>query len=162
MKKKVRLFQRISLINKVYKKKERYHYFELPHVSIIVPVIKNKFLVVKQKREPVNMQTLEFPCGWVDINEKPSNSARRELYEETGYKANGIKKLIEFYEEPGRMVSKAFCFYSEKLTKINIPEKGIKIALYSKQEMINLINTKKFNAGNHIAAFYKYLSLKKI
>ena len=100
--------------------------------------------------------------SWVDINEKPSNSARRELYEETGYKANSIKKLIEFYEEPGRMVSKAFCFYSEKLTKINIPEKGIKIALYSKQEMINLINTKKFNAGNHIAAFYKYLYLKKI
>ena len=58
------------------------------------------------------------------------------------------------------MNSKAHCFFSKKLIKIKNPEKGIKIHLFTKNEIINLIRKNKFNNGTHIAAFYKYLSLK--
>ena len=57
------------------------------------------------------------------------------------------------------MNSKAHCFFSKKLIKIKNPEKGIKIHLLTKNEIINLIRKNKFNNGTHIAAFYKYLSL---
>ena len=57
------------------------------------------------------------------------------------------------------MNSKAHCFFSKKLIKIKNPEKGIKIHLLTKNEIIKLIRKNKFNNGTHIAAFYKYLSL---
>jgi len=161
MKKKIKLFDRIALINKKYKKNQIYHYLEVPDVAIIIPIINKKFLLVSQRREAINKVNLEFPCGWVDLGEIPSKSAARELIEETGYKSlNSPKKLIKFYEEPGRMNSKAHCFFSTKLLKINEPENGIKIYFYSKKEIINLIKKNKFNNGSHIAAFYKFISIK--
>ena len=161
MKKKIKLFSRIALINKRYKKNQLYHYFEVPDVSIIIPIINKKFLVVAQKRVPIGKINLEFPCGWVDLGETASQSASRELLEETGYKSlTAPKKLIKFYEEPGRMNSKAHCFFSEKLIKIDKPENGIKIFFYTEKEISSLIKKDKFNNGTHIAAFYKFLSLK--
>jgi ADP-ribose pyrophosphatase len=161
MKKKIKLYPRIFLINKKFKKKEYWHYFEVPDVAILIPIINTKFLIVSQKREAINKINFEFPCGWIDLNEKPEKSAARELYEETGYKSLHIpKKLIKFYEEPGRMNSKAHCFFSKKIIKVKNPEKGIKIHFFTKNEIIDLIKKDKFNNGTHIAAFYKYLSLK--
>ena len=160
MKKKIQLYSNIFLINKKYKKNELYYYLDIPDVAIVVPIIDKKFLLVSQKREAINKINYEFPCGFVDPGESPTKSAARELLEETGYKSlNKIKNLIKFYEAPARMNNTAHCYFAEKLIKINNPEKGIKIFFYTKKEIINLIEKKKFNNGTHIAAFYKYLSL---
>ena len=69
-----------------------YHYLDLPDVAILVPIVDKKFLVISQKREPINKVNFEFPCGWIDLNEKPAKSAARELYEETQLK--GVVKSI--------------------------------------------------------------------
>ena len=158
MPKRIRLYSRLSLIKKQYKKNQYYYYFDVPNVAILIPIIDKKFLIVSQKREAINKINFEFPCGWVDLDEKPKKSAARELFEETGYKSlNQPKKLMEFYEEPGRMSSKAYCFYSKKLIKVKTPEKGITVHFFTKNKIIELIKKKKFNNGTHIAAFYKYL-----
>ena len=52
------------------------------------------------------------------------------------------------------------CYYSEKLEKVQKPEKGIKIIICDKEKIIQLIKNKKFNSASHIAAFFYYL-LKK-
>ena len=161
MKKKIKLYSNIFLINKKYKKKELYHYLDIPDVAIVVPIYNKKFLLVSQKREAINKINYEFPCGFVDPGETPSKSAARELAEETGYKSvKKIKKLINFYEAPARMNNTAHCYFTKKLIKISNPEKVIKIFFCTKKEIIYLINKKKFNNGTHIAAFYKYLSIK--
>jgi ADP-ribose pyrophosphatase len=49
-----------------------------------------------------------LPAGSVDPGEKPLQTARRELVEETGYRAKKWTKLAEFYPSPG--------FLSEKMT----------------------------------------------
>ena len=88
MKKKVHLSSGIFLINKKYKKKEFYHYIKDPDNVMTIPKLKNKkFILVCQKREPINKRNYEFPSGWVDKGEKPVESASRELLEETGYKS---------------------------------------------------------------------------
>ena len=162
-KKKIELYSRLFLISKKYKKNELYHYLDTADVAIIIPIIDKKILIVSQKRVPINKINFEFPCGYVDLDEKPEKSAARELLEETGYKSLLTpKKLIKFYEEPGRMTSQAHCFYSKKLIKVKNPEKGIKIHFFTKSEIINLIRKNKFNNGAHLAAFYKYLSLNII
>ena len=84
-----------------------------------------------------------------------------ELLEETGYKTLlKPKKILTLFPDPGRLSKKMICYYSEKLEKVQKPEKGIKIIICDKEKIIQLIKNKKFNSASHIAAFFYYL-LKK-
>ena len=65
-------------------------------------------LMIRQYRHPVGRLLWELPAGSVDPGEKPLQTARRELVEETGYRAKKWIKLAEFYPSPG--------FLSEKMT----------------------------------------------
>jgi ADP-ribose pyrophosphatase len=53
----------------------------------------NKLLMVNQYRYPINDVQLEFPAGGIEQNEEPEDAARRELLEETGYKAKNMQFL---------------------------------------------------------------------
>ena len=158
MKKKIYLSSGIYLINKKFKKDEYYHYFQEPHNVIIIPKFKDKYIIVYQKREPINKFNYEFPMGWVDQNEKSVNAAKRELFEETGYKPSiEPKKIIQFYADPGRGSRICTCYYINKLKKVSKPERGIKIFFKTKNQLIKMINNGKFNNASHIAAFYLVL-----
>ena len=93
MKSQQKLSAGITLINKRYKKREFYHFFKEPNNAIIIPIIKNKFLIVKQKREPINKVNYEFPMGWIDKGETSLKASQRELLEETGYKSLSVPKI---------------------------------------------------------------------
>ena len=77
--------------------------------AVIMPVDeKKRILLVRQYRLPARRFMWELPAGTVDPGEKPLQTARRELTEETGYRAKKWTKLAEFYPSPG--------FLSEKMT----------------------------------------------
>ena len=155
MKKKIKLTSGVSLVNKKYKKKEFYHYIQEPNNVIIVPVIGNKFLLVKQKREPINKKNYEFPMGWVDNGESFDEASKRELLEETGYMSlSKPTKILEFFPDPGRNSRKCVCFYTRSLKKIKKPEKNISVYLKNKKQIESLIKSKNFNNSSHLAAFY--------
>ena len=44
---------------------------------------------------------LEIPAGLLEPGEEPETAARRELQEETGYTAQRIELLIQFFTSPG-------------------------------------------------------------
>src|SRR5579872_5859736 len=69
---------------------------------------RRRILLVRQYRLPAAKYLWELPAGKVDEGEKPLQAAKRELIEETGYRARHWKKLISFYPSPG--------FVSEKMT----------------------------------------------
>jgi ADP-ribose pyrophosphatase len=48
---------------------------------------KKRILLVRQFRLPAMKKMWELPAGKVDDGEKPLQAARRELIEETGYRA---------------------------------------------------------------------------
>ena len=164
MKRKIKLTSRIFLINKKFKVNQYYHFLKAPDVTILIPEFKEKFIVITQKREPINKITYEFPGGQIDKNESPVKSSAKELLEETGYKSiSKPKKLLDFFLEPGRLSNKVHCFYSKNLTKVRKPEKGMKVKLFSKKQIFNLIKLKKFNSSSHISAFLIYLlKIKKL
>ena len=159
MRKKIYLSSRIFLINKKYKKNEHYHYIKDPNNVITIPIIKDKFILVCQRKIPINKKNYEFPSGWIDIGEKPVDSASRELLEETGYKSLVTpRKILTLYPDPGRLSKSMICFFTKKLKKISKPENGIKIALFNEKKIIRLIQSGEFNSATHIAAFFYYLS----
>ncbi len=154
MKKKQYLSTGIYLINKKFKNNQFYHYFVEPNNVIIIPKIKNNYIVIHQKREPINKKNFEFPMGWVDKNEKPLKAASRELQEETGYKPlKNPNKFLEFYADPGRGTRTCYCYFIDRIKKYDEPERGIKVYLRNKKQIIKMIENKQFNNASHIAAF---------
>ena len=152
--KDLKLTNQISLINKKFKKKEFYHYFKTSNLSLVIAKIKNKYIVVSQKRVPINKINYEFPSGIVEKNETTLRSAQKELTEETGYKSRSkLIKMITFYTEPGRLTTKITGYYTKNLIKISKPEKGIKVHLLSQNDIFKLILKQRFNNSSHIAMF---------
>ena len=152
--KDLKLTNQISLINKKFKKKEFYHYFKTSNLSLVIAKIKNKYILVSQKRVPINKINYEFPSGIVEKNETTLRSAQKELTEETGYKSRSkLIKMITFYTEPGRLTTKITGYYTKQLIKISKPEKGIKVHLLSQNDIFKLILKQKFNNSSHIAMF---------
>jgi ADP-ribose pyrophosphatase len=155
--KNFKLSNNIELINKPFKKKEFYHYLKTSNLSIVIPKINNKYILVSQKRIPINKINFEFPSGIIEKNETPLMSAKKELIEETGYKSrNKLIKITSFYTEPGRLTTKITGFLCNNLIKISKPEKGIKIHMVSDQQIIKLIKNGKFNNASHIGMFLFY------
>jgi ADP-ribose pyrophosphatase len=56
-----------------------------------------KIILVKQYRYPVAEFTYEIPAGKLGQGENPLSCVKRELEEETGYRAKTIEKLVAFW-----------------------------------------------------------------
>jgi len=57
--------------------------------------------LIKQYRHAVGQFVWEIPAGTLEPNEAPLDCARRELVEETGYKATNLDKIAEILPAPG-------------------------------------------------------------
>jgi ADP-ribose pyrophosphatase len=71
--------------------------------AAVVPVTRGGDVVlVRQWRQPLDASTLELPSGGVDAGEEPELAAGRELFEETGYRANKLEHLTSVHTSTGR------------------------------------------------------------
>jgi ADP-ribose diphosphatase len=73
----------------------------LPGAAAVAVDADGQVLLVRQHRPAVGAAILELPAGLVDPGETPSQTAKRELEEETGYAANRLEPLVAFYTSPG-------------------------------------------------------------
>lgn len=76
---------------------------------------KKRILLVRQYRLPARDFLWELPAGRVDKGETVLQAAKRELQEETGYKAKKWTKLAEFFVSPGFLAEKMTVFLAEDL-----------------------------------------------
>ena len=78
---------------------------------------KNRILLVRQYRLPAERYLWELPAGRLDPGETPLKAARRELVEETGYKAREWTKLASFWVSPGYVQERMTIFLAGDLTE---------------------------------------------
>ena len=70
-------------------------------VTIVALPAPDKVILVRQYRHATGKELLELPAGTREEGEDPIETAKRELEEETGYRAARIRRLADFYTAPG-------------------------------------------------------------
>lgn len=77
---------------------------------VILAEYDGKMVLIDQPRVAPDCRCVEFPAGLVgdnDPNATPETTAIKELEEETGFTADRVERLDDFYSSPG-MLSESF------------------------------------------------------
>ena len=118
-------------------------------------------LLVRQFRYALNKQLLELPAGKLDvIGESPLGAAKRELLEETGFKAANWLDLGAIYPSPGYCDEVIYLYVATNLTKagnLNLDEGKVSqlISFKNYSSIITLTNNKNIFLSN-ITIFKEY------
>jgi len=76
---------------------------------------RKRILLVQQYRLPARKKLWELPAGRLDEGETPLQAAKRELKEETGWRAKTWTKLVTFFASPGYVAEKMTIFLATDL-----------------------------------------------
>jgi len=85
-------------------------------VCIIALPTPREIVLVKQYRHAVDAELWEVPAGMIERGEPPIETARRELIEETGYRADSLRFLWSIFTTPGFCNERIHFFAAEGLT----------------------------------------------
>jgi len=92
-------------------KEADFYLFEYsPWVSILPVTTSGEIVLIRQYRPGLDRILWEIPAGLVDECEKPLDAAKRELLEETGYRANGWDLLGAFSPNPGTHTNLSYSY----------------------------------------------------
>ena len=87
-----------------------------PGAAVILPRFSDgRVLLIRQYRMAAGRLLWELPAGTIDQGETPLQTARRELTEETGYRASSWRKLVACYPSPGLLTEKMSLFLAQNL-----------------------------------------------
>lgn len=93
-----------------------------PGGALAVPITpEGKLVLVKQYRFAVEGRLLEFPAGTLEPNEEASETIKREIQEETGYRAHKWHFLGKFPLAPGYSDEYIYPFLAQDLEKLEQP-----------------------------------------
>lgn len=76
-------------------------FIDHPGSVVIVPLVGEKIFMLRQYRLTLNQEILEVPAGTREGEEEWLACAKRELREETGYRANNWQLLGHVWPAPG-------------------------------------------------------------
>ena len=107
---------------------------------------KKRVLLVRQYRLPAGKNLWELPAGRLDPGEKPLQAAKRELIEETGYRARKWSKLASFWVSPGYVQERMTIYLAEDLTAgkaTPMDDERIEARWFPKKELNEMIRNGK-------------------
>ena len=138
---------------------------EQGNVVAILAIDDDEVILVNEFRYPVGY-VLEIPAGNVDKGETPLKCAKRELLEETGYKAKKIEHLIRFFPKLGYNTQIIDCYVATELEKISEPnldeDELITVKKIKFRKLLNMINNGKIYGSYTICAVMVYAARKKL
>jgi ADP-ribose pyrophosphatase len=124
--------------------------------AVILVSEKNSILLVRQYRMPAEKHLWEIPAGRLDPGETPLKAARRELTEETGYRAKTWNKLASWWASPGFLAEKMTLFLATDLTKGDaspMDDERIETRWFKRQELDAMVRSGKVEDGKTLIAW---------
>lgn len=131
-----------------------------PGGALAVPITNDgKLVLVRQYRFAVKTRLLEFPAGTVELNEDPEVTIKREIEEETGYRAKKWRSLGKFPLAPGYSDEFIFAFLAQDLEKLPQPpqqdeDEDIDVVLMTPAEFEHLAMTSNQIDAKTICSYF--------
>ena len=122
---------------------------------------RKRILLVRQYRLPAEKYLWELPAGKLDPGEKPLQAAKRELAEETGYKARTWKNLSSFWVSPGYVQEKMIIFLATNLTEgkaTPMDDERIEARWFTSREVGEMIRDRKIEDAKTMIGFLMWKS----
>lgn len=120
-------------------------------------------LLIRQYRHAAGQFLLELPAGRIEPGEKLIPAAKRELIEETGYRAKRWSKHVTYFASPGFLTEAMNILLAEDLTLGEAtPEEDERIELHMTplSEVLRLIHTGKIHDGKTLIGVLYYESVR--
>ncbi|HAX80382.1 MAG TPA: NUDIX hydrolase [Cyanobacteria bacterium UBA11372] len=131
-----------------------------PGGALAVPVTKEgKLILLRQYRFAVEGRILEFPAGTLEPGEDAAETIKREIEEETGYRAKTWKKLGEFFLAPGYSDEIIYAFLAQDLEPLETPpnqddDEDMETILMTPQELEQAIHDGEPIDAKSISSFF--------
>ena len=125
---------------------------------------KNPWIVMeRQYRHAANQFLWELPAGKIDAGEEPLAGAKRELAEETGYRAKKWRPLVEYYASPGFLGEAMKVYLAEGLeagdTRLEEDE-DIELRLVKLTDVLEMIEKGAIQDGKTLTSVLLYAWLE--
>jgi len=145
----------ITVLAKTFREGEApYYALQLAdYTSVVALTGDGRVVLVRQFRPAVDHYTLELPSGFVDPGETPLEAARRELLEETGYRAEQIELLGSMEPDTGRLGNRIWACVAHDVRRVEgaVPEEGIEVSTWSVAELVQATIDGRFDHALHVA-----------
>ena len=132
---------------------------------VIMPITNdNKLIMIQEPRTPIGKIVLTFPAGMIEPGENEEDAAIRELEEETGYKANNIKKMRVEYPSIGYSNEYITLFLAKDLvkTQIHLDEtEDIKVIEIPLEEAKQMLDNNEIITSSETIALMHYFAYEK-
>lgn len=117
----------------------------------------------RQYRHAAGQFLYEIPAGKIDPNENRLAAAKRELAEETGFRAKKWRQLVRYYASPGFLAEWMQVFLAEGLTPgiTSFDEdECLEIMLVPFSELLRLIDQGQIHDGKTLIAAMSYARMR--
>ncbi len=127
---------------------------------VVLPLLDDgRIVLIRNERPAVGESLLELPAGTLDAGEEPIACARRELTEETGYRAGRLRPLLTFYTTPGMTNERMHAFVAEELSPGQAspePDERIEPVATTWDDALDAIRDGRIADGKTIATLLYY------
>lgn len=136
-------------------------------VAVIALTDEGNIVLVKQYRKALERTIIEIPAGGIEAGESLEETAKRELEEETAYRADKWSYLQSFATSPGFANEIIHIYLAEELVKVEHPRVGdedefIEVVEVTAEQAEQLIQTQQiFDAKTAWAVLYMQTKLSR-
>jgi ADP-ribose pyrophosphatase len=127
-----------------------------PGAVVILPLLDaDRIVMIRNYRIAIGDRLWELPAGTREPNESPSDTAVRELEEETGYRPRAVRKLGSFYTTPGFCDELIHLFVASELVQVGQQldaGEDIETIVLQRDDVLAMVADGRIRDGKTIAA----------
>ncbi len=123
-------------------------------VVVLPRLADGRVILVRQFRYAAGRHLWELVAGGMEPGESPGQAARRELIEETGYRARTLKPLFDFFPSPGILNERMFLVEASGLTRgKSEPESDerLELGIFTTAQLRKMLRAKQIKDAKTLA-----------